>query len=282
MIDQTAQRTMQVPGTGLIPRGRPTIDYKEFPKMMTHPAHQPGKPSEPIKHPSGFTYHGIGTPIRFPPVLVKTPDDEAYHASLGYVGQGKTDAAAFDRAVGNGQLPTVAAYVPLEYPKWVHGKLCNDLVEEQAYLLKIGLTSNELVTNANTPALDTEVKTLLDRPDLSPKETQADSPWSKPPTMDQLRMEDLEKKVDHLTFLLATALKAQPMVASEPVVVPEGPTREDIEAAHVIFDFVKPPKKAARKMPVLSPAQKNSRSEAIKAGMARKRALTEPVPEAQR
>jgi hypothetical protein len=137
MIDQAQPRTMQLPGAGIVPRGRPTIDYKEYPKVMQHPQFQPGKPTEPMKHPSGFVYHGIGTPIRFPPVLVKNQSDEEYHASLGYVSGGKCDAAAFDRLVGNGQIPDQVAYKAIEYPKWVQGKLCQDSSEEAAWLQKI-------------------------------------------------------------------------------------------------------------------------------------------------
>lgn len=138
MIDQAQPRTMQVPGAGIVPRGRPTTDFKEYPKMMTHPQYKPGKPSPPIKHPSGFTYHGIGEPIRFPPVLVKHKADEEYHASQGYVSQGKCDAAAFDRAVGAGRIPEQVAYKPLEYPKWVQGKLCQNKEEADRWEAQCG------------------------------------------------------------------------------------------------------------------------------------------------
>lgn len=245
MIDQTAQRTMLVPGQGLIPRGRPTIDHNEYPKMMTHPQFQPGKPSEAMKHPSGFTYHGIGTPIRFPHVLVKTPDDEAYHASLGYESQGKCDAAAFDRAVGAGQIPDQSAYKPLEYPKWVQGKLCNDRAQEDAWIAKCGGPAVE-----QAPALDIEVATLLDRPDLASK------------TPDQPRIEELETKIERLTELLVKAT-----APAEPVTI----------------KAEKKPKlaKKTRKPVVRTAQQKRDHSEAIKAGMARKRALTESKPSEQ-
>ena len=292
MIDQTAQRTMQVPGQGLIPQGRPTIDYKEYPKMMTHPQYQPGKPGPEVKSPHGFSYHVGGTPIRFPPVLVKTPDDEEYHKSMGYESQGKCDAAAFARAVGAGQIPDHVAYKPLEYPKWVHGKLIHSREEED----RLFRPETVLVTQegSSEPALNTEVATLLDRPDIAgPPEVDTSQHWldetteqkrarllrhlaeldgvaAAGPTMEQLRIEDLESKVDQLTMLLATALKRQ----SDPA------------------QPAKPAKKAAtpkkpRKMPALTEAQKQSRSDAIKAGLARKRALTESaqadeVPESQR
>lgn len=311
MIDQTAQRTMLVPGQGLIPRGRPTIDHNEYPKMMTHPQFQPGKPSEAMKHPSGFTYHGIGTPIRFPHVLVKTPDDEAYHASLGYESQGKCDAAAFDRAVGAGQIPDQSAYKPLEYPKWVQGKLCNDRAQEDAWIAKCGGPPVE-----QAPALDTEVATLLDRPDM-PKPIVNTAPLTKyeTKTLDQLRIEDLEAKVDHLTMLLATALKEQNpsfsrtrnietfaldpkppyeveypstfhrvAAAAEAEVNRRAPTRDDIEQGYTLakkaLAKLPTPKKAknTRKPVVRTAQQKRDHSEAIKAGMARKRALAESKP----
>lgn len=254
MIDQTAQRTMQVPGQGIVPRGRPTIDYEKYPMMMTHPQFQPGKPGPEIKSPHGFTYHGIGTPIRFPPVLVKTLSDEEYHRSLGYESQGKCDAAAFDRAVGAGQIPDQVAYTAIEYPKWVMGKLCNTREEEDAWILKC--------TPAG-PEVNVEVATLLDRPDLDMGGPTFIPDMAPTKTLDQLRIEDLEAKVDRLTELLARA--TGPSVELVPL-VPRPP-----------YEVVKPtPKKAkTRKPAVRTSQQKRDHSEAIKAGMARKKALTE-------
>jgi hypothetical protein len=264
VIDQTAQRTMQVPGQGIVPAGRPTIDYKEYPKMMTHPQFQPGKPSPEIKSPHGFTYHGIGTPVRFPPVMVKTPDDEAYHASLGYVSQGKTDPAAFDRAVGNGQIPEHVAYKALEYPKWVQGKLCQNSEEEQKVLG--GPTMTQIAAEAEQPALDTEVAKLLDRPDIAK-------------SADQTRIAELEAKVDRLTDLLAKALKLREgPVELEPYEAKFPSTFHRVAAAaEAEVKKRTAPKKKARKQPVLTAQQKNARSEAIKAGLARRKALTESV-----
>lgn len=281
---------MLVPGQGLIPRGRPTIDHNEYPKMMTHPQFQPGKPSEAMKHPSGFTYHGIGTPIRFAPVLVKTPDDEAYHASLGYGNPIKCDAAAFDRAVGRGQIPDQSAYKPLEYPKWVQGKLCNDRAQEDAWIAKCGGPPVE-----QAPALDTEVATLLDRPGL----VVVDNGVTTDKTADQVRIEDLEAKVDHLTMLLATALKEQNPSFSrtrnietfaldpKPPYEVEYPSTFHRVAAAAEAEVNRrapkkaAPKKAGRKPVVRTAQQRRDHSEAIKAGMARKRALTESKPSEQ-
>lgn len=271
MIDQTAQRVMQVPGQGIIPRGRPTIDYKEYPKMMTHPQFQPGKPSAEVKSPHGFTYHGIGTPVRFPPVLVKTPDDEAYHASLGYEGAVKCDPAAFDRAVGNGQIPDQVVYKAIEYPKWVLGKLVHSKEEE-----------DKLTGAQAAPAvleLETEVKTLLDRPDINRDPPGVHELVAPTKTIEQLRIEDLEAKVDHLTMLLATALKEQNR--------PSAPTRDDIEHGYTLAKKVlaklPTPKKAKniRKPVVRTAQQKKDHAEAIKAGLARKRALAESEPTEQ-
>lgn len=270
MIDQTAQRVMQVPGQGIIPRGRPTIDYKEYPKMMTHPQFQPGKPSPEVKSPHGFTYHGIGTPVRFPHVLVKTPDDEAYHASLGYESQGKMDPAAFDRAVGNGQIPDQVVYKAIEYPKWVLGKLVHSQEEEDR------LTGVQAAPTV--PDLNTEVKTLLNRPDM-PKpivNTSPLLPTYETKTLDQLRIEDLEAKVDRLTELLAMKLKDDNK--------PFAPTRDDIVqgaalAKKVLAKHLAP--KKARKPVVRTAQQKKDHAEAIKAGLARKRALAESEPTEQ-
>lgn len=273
MIDQAQPRTMQVPGAGIVPHGRPTIDFKEYPKMMTHPQYQPGKPSEPIKHPSGFTYHGIGTPIRFPPVLVKSKNDEEYHASLGYANPVKCDAAAFDRAVGAGKIPDATVYKVLEYPKWVLGKLCNDLAAENAWLVQNGQDPVGVAADAAQPAVNTEVATLLERPDLDTGGPVVNILEAPTKTLDQLRMEDLEKKVDHLTVLLSGALKVL-NASREP----------DDKAAAAPKQKAAPAKKKAAAP--LNQEQKQARSEAIKAGMARRREAAEktvdPIPEAQR
>lgn len=248
MIDQT-QRTMQIPGEGIVPRGRPTIDYKEFPKMMTHPQFQPGKPSPETKSPHGFTYHGIGTPIRFPPVMVKTSQDEEYHKSLGYESQGKTDAAAFDRAVGAGQIPDQTIYKPLEYPKWVLGKLVHSMEEE------VKLTGAH--ATPAVPEVNTEVATLLDRPDLDmggPVVNILEAPTK---SLDQLRIEDLEAKVDRLTELLAMKLKA------------ENPPFKPSQVTSVLDHQAT---KKARKPVVRTEQQKKDHAAAIKAGLARKKA----------
>lgn len=221
MIDQTEQRTMLVPGQGIVPHGRPTVDHKEYPKHMKHPQFQPGKPGPEVKSPHGFTYHVGGTPIRFPDVLVRTPDDEEYHKSLGYEVIGKSDPAAFARAVGAGQIPDQTAYQPLEYPKWVLGKLVHSREEEDR------LTGVQPAPA--TPEVDTEVKTLLDRPDIAPAETRKE------------KLARLKREIAEL----------EPLVAA--------------------------PKKPRKKM-ARTAQQKRDHSEAIKAGLARKRALTESKP----
>lgn len=256
MIDQTAQRTMQPPGQGLIPQGRPTIDFKEYPKMMTHPAYQPGKPGPEVKSPHGFTYHIGGEPIRYPPVLVKTPDDEEYHKSMGYESQGKCDAAAFARAVGAGQIPDHVDYKPLEYPKWVQGKLVHSREEE-----------NKL---SQVVAIFAPSENEATRPDL---------PVLLAPSVEETTEEKRARLLKELAELDGFTVDG---AATNRLAVDEFTERSIVKAA--------PKKKAAkkpRKIPVLSEAQRKTRSEAIRAGLARKRALTESVavddvPESQR
>jgi hypothetical protein len=264
MIDQTAQRTMQVPGAGIIPAGRPTIDYKEYPKMMTHPQYRPGKPSPEVKSPHGFTYHGIGEPVRFAPVLVKTQQDEEYHASLGYVSQGKCDPAAFDRAVGAGQIPEQVAHKPLEYPKWVLGKLCANAEEEQ----KVLGSPTPVVT---VPALNESV---------SPDPLAHPAPWEDK-SLDQLRIEDLEAKVDKLAGLMEKALGALEKMDGPPHDREYESTFHRVAAAAEAEVKRRTPAKKKRKPVVRTAQQKRDHSEAIKAGLARRKAqLTEsPVAE---
>src|SRR5579859_2074773 len=246
--------------------------------MMTHPQYRPGKPSPEVKSPHGFTYHGIGEPVRFAPVLVKTQQDEEYHASLGYVSQGKCDPAAFDRAVGAGQIPEQVAHKPLEYPKWVLGKLCANAEEEQKVLG--GPTMAQIVAEDAAPALNAEV---------APEQT-----------ADKAQIIALEAKVDKLAALLAKALRALDKMDDQPSaetvslksdVKREYPSTFDRVAAAAQDEAARAEakrraasKKAkkTRKPVVRTAQQKRDHSEAIKAGLARRKAqLTESIPAEQ-
>lgn len=244
MIDQTQQREMLRPGQGIVPANRPATDFKEFPKMMTHPAYQPGKPGPEIKSPHGFTYHVGGEAIRFPPVLAMNEAQEEYHKSQGYVSQGKSDPAAFARAVGAGQIPNQTAYQPLEYPKWVMGKLCQNSEEEARQLEFMGGSATEMIEKMSEP-----VTAEIDPPAINVSQAYLD--------------ETKEQKI--------ARLKAQLAELGEPV--GGGP----LQVTEYTERYVKPapkPKKAAkpvRKAPVLTEEQKNARSAAIKAGLARRR-----------
>jgi hypothetical protein len=109
----------------------PTREHKEYPKYMTHPAYQPGRVGEEVRSPAGFSYHVGGTPIRYPPMLVRDADQEEYYRSQGYVTQGKSDPAAFAAAV-QAMPPPDENYRPKEYPKWVGDFLVNNREEEEA------------------------------------------------------------------------------------------------------------------------------------------------------
>lgn len=241
---------MQVPGQGIVPRGRPTTDFKEYPKMMRHPQERAGKPSPEIKSPHGFTYHGIGEPVRFPPVLVRSKEQEEYHLSLGYENPVKCSMEAFDRAVGAGQLPDQVAYKPLEYPKWVQGKLCNTHEEEEAWLVKCGAVPTVQVVALSTAAdivaaTVAEVRELEDRPDIA-----------------ATGLENLTQRRARLLRELAEIDEEAVDVANSILDQAKGPSKPKKATA---------PKKT-RKPIVRTAQQKRDHSEAIKAGMARKRA----------
>jgi hypothetical protein len=117
-----------------IVRDAPKVpEFNEYPKFMTHPAYHPGDIGTEIRSPGGQSHFVGGTPIRFAPVLVNGADDEEYYAAKGYVSQGKSDAAAFQRAAA-AMTPANPAYKPIEYPKWAGGVLVNSAEEEAAAL----------------------------------------------------------------------------------------------------------------------------------------------------
>jgi len=142
LIEQ--HREMLVPGQGIVRDRGPTKEYSEFPKHMTHPGFQPGTGDKEHKvmdengNPTGRVYYSGGRSIRFPPVLVHTEAQEEYHASQGYVTIGKSDAAAFARAVATA-VPVPEEHKPIEYPKWSHGKMVNNADEEAEHLRDLGI-----------------------------------------------------------------------------------------------------------------------------------------------
>lgn len=106
--------------------------FEQFPLTMAHPNFVPSK-SEPVpgterRGPNGFliSQDYRGTPERYPPVTVHDHDQQEYYEAQGYRVVGKADPAAYARAHAS---PAEASYVPMDYPKWVNGVLCNDAME---------------------------------------------------------------------------------------------------------------------------------------------------------
>lgn len=71
-------------GAALRPQTRRGQLEPGFPKVMKHPHHQPAIISS--SRIPGSPEHG--TPEKFPPVTVTTPDQQEYYESRGYVAQG--------------------------------------------------------------------------------------------------------------------------------------------------------------------------------------------------
>lgn len=154
MLDQ---RTMQRPGEGIVREVAPTTTHAEFPKHMVHPGFQAGAAGEEIKllrangQPSGSVICTPGKSVRYPPVLVFDADQEELHVSLGYSPIGRSDPAAFARAVAE-SAPVSETHVPVEYPKWINGRTVHS-AEEEAEALGHAEPAGE-------PAVETEVNAL--------------------------------------------------------------------------------------------------------------------------
>ena len=142
------QRTLLEPGKGIVRSEQPVTEHAEYPLHMAHPGFRPGVVGPEVKSPHGFTYNLPGEAIRFPPVLVNSADQEAYHTSQGYQRIGKSDPAAFARAVALA-APQAETYVPVEYPKWVNGQIANS-AEEEAEI------RGALATHASTASSEPE------------------------------------------------------------------------------------------------------------------------------
>lgn len=113
----------------------------EYPKEMHHPGFAPAVLSD--DNAAGrFGEAPPGQPVRYPPVMVSNADQEAYHASRGYV-LGKTPPTPQPRpALGYQErknIRTNTYEIPpegetFEYPKWVGDRIAHSAEEEQAIL----------------------------------------------------------------------------------------------------------------------------------------------------
>lgn len=170
------------PGQNVAVPTPPTSSFNEFPKHMVHPGFTPGRGDKEIKlldengSPTGKVYYTGGQSVRFPPVLVFDASQQAQHEADGYTAIGKSDPAAFARAVASA-MPAQLDYKPIEYPKWCHGKQVVNADEEREWLreLKINADGSPLIEGqfedvteqlrltseaGGEPALSTEIATL--------------------------------------------------------------------------------------------------------------------------
>ena len=93
--------------------------FQEYPKMMVHP-HAVAAVLSTI-FPLGYKPRDgerelTGSPARYPPVTVSTPDQQGEYEAKGYIAEGGNDVASFNEAMSG--KPTHYKYD--EYPKWVN------------------------------------------------------------------------------------------------------------------------------------------------------------------
>jgi hypothetical protein len=198
---------------GIVRDAPPVQTHNEYPKMMSHPAFQPASVGTEVTSPAGFKHHVGGTPVRFPPVLVKNEDDEEYYAAKGYVSQGKSDPAAFARAVATA-APVNTGYVPQRYPMWAGGVLVNNAEEEAAALaarqVQLGIEPSEPAAEVKKPD---EAGTVASSPPVPPDDEK---------TADQIRIEALEAQLAEMRAMMAK-LTGAPVQAVQQDAAPEAP-----------------------------------------------------------
>lgn len=119
--------------------------FEHFPITLAHPHYKAAEiiPMPETRSPSGVLLSG-GTrsiPERYSPVTARNDDDVAYYEAQGYEVVGKSDPAAYVKAL---VAPEAMAYVPERYPMWVGDKLVASAEEERAALSALG--------EAHTPA----------------------------------------------------------------------------------------------------------------------------------
>lgn len=124
--------------------------HHEYPKMLHHPQYEAAVPDEQVaeRKDGRLTVTVIkGKPAKFPPVIVNSPEEVEQWLAKGYE-ERKSDPSAFETAQAspyvpgrvteewpkmvNGQIvdPRPKESGIIEYPKWVHGVIVKDSVEE--------------------------------------------------------------------------------------------------------------------------------------------------------
>lgn len=103
-------------------------EHQRYPMMMSHPHYRKAKMEKvsPELPDRKSDWRQVATE-QFPPVMVHTEDQEEQHKAKGYVPNGTSDPAAYADAVADAPAPD---YEADEYPKWVHGVLCEDVDAE--------------------------------------------------------------------------------------------------------------------------------------------------------
>jgi hypothetical protein len=102
--------------------------FHQYPKMLVHPDHVPGTPDEIHAEPREEgkplkTYMVKGTPEKFPPVTVNSPEEEAEWNAKGYHMPKLPDPTAFQRSRS---VPYDPHRTVNGYPRWENGVLVND------------------------------------------------------------------------------------------------------------------------------------------------------------
>lgn len=194
------------PGKGQYREPPPTAEHSRYPLHMDHPGFQPGVPDREIKvmdpqtgRPTGQLIYTGSKPIRYAPVLVHDADQEAGHAAQGYRPVGKSDPAAFAKAVASA-APPVLNYQPDEYPKWVNGQVANNLEEEAALLgeprIHAGGKPEAVLKSLTSP--DAPEQTEGEKAALVDAAVAEDKAKDAGKTNEQLRIEYLEAQLEEM------------------------------------------------------------------------------------
>lgn len=253
-------RTLLMPGQGITRAEEPVKEQKRYPLIMTHPGFQRGLPDKEIRIVDEATgkwtgllrYEG-GRPARFAPVLVHDFDQEEGHKSQGYVPAQTATPADFAKFVQS-PIPT-EPHVAIQYPKWVLGRVVHNAEEEAEVLGVASAASGSSEAPAATPAASAEINTR--DPALIGVEPAVLGLAIKEPAPVETKDERIARLKAELAELEgATDTRAAPVTA-EGIALAVADEMKEVEATPV------PDHAAARSM---------ARSEAIKAGLAKRKA----------
>lgn len=157
--------------------------YEQYPLWLQHPGFQGAVLS---------TDGNLGSPLKFPPVLVYDDNQRAEYEAKGYEAKGVPDPKSFIKARSVEELPPDYDPNDNEYPKYVLGQIVNTRAQEEALRgFEKAVETCEEVKRNDVPAPVEAAPAKRKSREWTPEQRQAMS--------EKMKAKRAEKAVDHIT-----------------------------------------------------------------------------------